>query len=211
MELLIIVLKMKLVILRIIYFLLQFFLKDLDLDQINMVAIQMQNYLTEEMGETYSKMLKSYLGIESDQYWKGMVCSTDDFNDMDIPELARQVEAVRKRFSELGKAVMLLPKSFAEENLRAYVKADWKAMPEKYSKCMVPWLATDITSAGDIAPCHIFYDLTLGNLHDHSFEEVWNGEQAVKFREYMQKHGLMSICHGCCTLYIAGIRRNYKL
>lgn len=182
----------------------KFFLHDLNLSAINWVTIQMQNFLTEEMGQGYARMLNNELGITSDRYWRGMVRSPEDFNGMDAAELARQVNEVKTRLQKLGKIVTLLPKQFSPENLTAYLGAKWSKMPEKYSKCLIPWAAADITATGDVAPCHIFYDLVIGNLRDKSFEELWNGEKYNTFRAYMQKNGLMPICHGCCILYIVG-------
>lgn len=182
----------------------QFFLKELNIRAITMVTIQMQNYLTREMGEAYRGMLETELGITSDRYWKGMIRSPEDFAQMDVPELVRQVEQVKEHYDGLRKNVILLPPTFSEKNLCAYLGADWGNMTNTYSKCPVPWNGVDITASGDLAPCHVFYDLVLGNLHDQSFEEVWNGERYQSFRVYMEKNGLMSACHGCCILYLAG-------
>jgi len=46
----------------------------------------------------------------------------------------------------------------------------------------------------------------VGNLHEQSISEIWNGEKYNTFRAHMKEHGLMSICPGCCILYLAGIR-----
>ena len=77
-------------------------------------------------------------------------------------------------------------------------------MSDRYSSCPVPWNDVDIMATGEVAPCHVFYDLVTGNLHEQSFEEIWNGEKYGKFRAHMHSHGLMSICPGCCILYLAG-------
>jgi len=182
----------------------EFFLRDLDLSQIDWVTIQMQNFLTEKMGEAYARLLESNFEITSDLYWRALVRSPGDFSEMDIAELVRQVNAVRERFAQLGKNVLLLPPTFSVENLAAYTRAKWEQMTDTYGGCTVPWNAVDITAAGDLAPCHIFYDLVMGNLHEHSFEELWNGKRYRSFRAYMERHGLMSICPGCCILYLAG-------
>jgi radical SAM protein with 4Fe4S-binding SPASM domain len=97
-----------------------------------------------------------------------------------------------------------LPSTFSEENLAAYLRAQWGKMTDRYRTCPVPWTVCDITATGAVAPCHIFYDLTLGNLYEHSFGEIWNGEPYRKFRAYMEQNRLMSICPGCCILYLAG-------
>jgi radical SAM protein with 4Fe4S-binding SPASM domain len=182
----------------------QFFLRDLDLSKIGWVTIQMVNFLTPEMGEPYARMLESEFGITSDGFWKGMVSDTDDFAKMDAAEIARQVDSVREALQEMGKGVLLLPPTFSEENISAYLAAKWDEMSDLYSGCPVPWNDVDIMATGEVAPCHVFYDLVTGNLHEQSFEEIWNGEKYRKFRARMRSHGLMSICPGCCILYLAG-------
>jgi len=182
----------------------KFFLSELNLSAVGWVTIQMQNFITEPMGRAYAKMLESEMGIESDRYWRGMLRSPEDFREIDVVELSRQVSEVIARLQEKGKIVLLLPKKFTPENLSAYLGARWDQMTEKYSKCPVPWNAVDITTTGDLAPCHVFFDLVTGNLHRQSFEEIWNGDKFKLFRAYIQKRGLMSICHGCCILYMFG-------
>ena len=188
----------------------QFFLEDLNLSAINNVSIQMQNFLTAEMGSKYAEMIRSNFGITSDSYWKGFIRSTRDFNDVDTVELARQVNKVVKHLKKIGKNFVLEPPTFSPENLKAYVEARWNDMSDTYVGCLVPWISVDITAAGDVAPCHAFYDLVLGNLYENNIEEIWNGENYQKFRTYMRKNKLMSICPGCCILYLAGKKKRKK-
>lgn len=182
-----------------------FFLRDLDLGAMFWITIQMQNFITEEMGEAYAKMLKEVLGIESDSYWRGMVRPANYLSGIDAQELSRQVAAVQKKCQELGKHILLLPKQFTPENLSHYNNAQWERMPEKYRKCLNPWTAVDIMANGDIAPCHVFFDMVAGNIKNSTFEQVWNGDKYRTLRTYMEKHGLMPICNGCCVLYIVGL------
>jgi radical SAM protein with 4Fe4S-binding SPASM domain len=188
----------------------QFFLKDLNLSAIDRVSIQMENFLTVEMGKVYSQFLKSEFNITSERYWRGLLRSPEDFKEIDANALAIQVNTVCKRLSSLGKTIMLLPPTFSHENLSAYLKADWNSMVDQYQSCLVPWFGLDITARGDIAPCHVYYDLVMGNLHEQNFEEIWNGEKYQRFREYMLQNKFMSICPGCCILYLAGKKKRKR-
>jgi len=185
----------------------QFFLKELNLKAIDRVSIQMENFLTAEMGELYSKFLKSEFDLTSERYWRGLLRSPEDFKGMDVNMLSTQVKLVCKHLSTLGKTIMLLPPTFSQENLAAYLKAEWNKMSDQYHTCLVPWFGLDVTATGDIAPCHVYYDLVMGNLHEKSFKEIWNGEKYQRFREYMLQNKFMSICPGCCILYLAGKKK----
>ncbi len=181
----------------------QLFLHDLDLDAIDTVTIQMQNYVTPEMGAAYARLLRSEFGLSSERYWRALLRSPGDFTGIATAELARQANRVRQHLQVRGKAVQLLPPTLTAASLDAYCAARWDEMADTYTGCCVPWLAADITASGELAPCHVFYDLVMGNLHEHSFTALWNGERYRKLRAHMQKAGLMPICAGCCILYLA--------
>jgi radical SAM protein with 4Fe4S-binding SPASM domain len=182
----------------------QFFLHELNLDAIDWITIQMQNFVTEPMGKAYARMLESEFGITSDLYWSGLIQDTVDFQNIDTAQIARQVDKVRNALQVAGKNILLLPPTFSSANLSAYLKAQWGKMTDSYRHCPIPWNVADITAAGDVAPCHVFYDLVMGNLYEQDFAEIWNGNKYKNFRNYMRRHGLMPICPGCCILYLAG-------
>jgi len=185
----------------------KFFLEDLNLNYFDAITIQLENYITKEMGEKYEKFLKSHFNIKSSRYWKGMVRSYDDFKDMDFSELSKQLNSVIPYLEEKGIRVIREPPLNSIEDLKAYFKAEWENLSIQYETCPLPWYSTDIAANGDVVPCHVFYDLVVGNLHQNSLLEIWNGEKFTKFREFMDKNKLMSICQGCCLLYIYGVKK----
>jgi radical SAM protein with 4Fe4S-binding SPASM domain len=182
------------------------FLEDLDLTKIDWATLQMQNFLTESMGESYANLLKSEFGITSNKYWKAMVRSPEDFADIDTVELSRQVKSATTKLNSMSKRYLLLPPTFSPGNIKAYLGAKWGEMKDKYNKCLSPWSSIDITAAGDVAPCHIFYDLIFGNLNENNIFEIWNGDKFQKFRNYFSQNNLLPICSGCCILYLSGKR-----
>jgi radical SAM protein with 4Fe4S-binding SPASM domain len=188
----------------------EFFLEDLDISKLNQITIQMQNFITKEMGKEYAKFLKSEFGILSDRYWKSMVHSPSEFDVIDTVVLSRQVNKVRSYFTSRKRNVLLLPPTYSPQNLEAYLTANWEKMSDLYTNCVIPWVSAEIVANGDVAPCHVFYDLVLGNLHENSISEIWNGEKFQRFRNYMELKKFMSICPGCCILYLAGKKLRTK-
>jgi len=180
------------------------FLDDLDLTKIDWVTIQMQNFLTESMGKSYAKFLRAEFGISSDKYWKAMVRSPEDFANIDTEELSRQVKSVIAKLGAIHKNYMLLPPTFSIVNIKAYLGAKWEEMTDVYKTCLSPLISIDITASGDVAPCHIFYDLVLGNLNEKTISDIWNGDKFQKFRSYFSQNNLLPICSGCCILYLSG-------
>jgi len=187
-----------------------FFLQDLKTLKIDQITIQMQNYITKQMGEQFAEFLNLEFGILSGIYWKALVHFPSDFSKIDRNELSRQVNKVWKSYKKQNRIVRLLPPTFSPENLEAYLTANWDQMSDVYEKCFVPWVSADIVANGDVAPCHIFYDLKFGNLNENNFSEIWNGRKYVKFRDYMETKKFMPICQGCCMLYLSGKRIRTK-
>jgi radical SAM protein with 4Fe4S-binding SPASM domain len=182
----------------------ELFLKDLNLDYFNWITIQMQNFITEEMGEEYARFLKKEFDIQNSKYWRGLIRKPHEFDRIDRNELSRQIKKVKEVLKEKSKYLLLLPPSFSPENLDAYLKARWSKMSDRYRSCIVPWLSADIVANGDVAPCHVFFDLVMGNIYENSFQDIWFGKNYQKFRNYITQNNFMPICPGCCILYLTG-------
>ena len=182
---------------------------DLKLSALNYAGLLMQNFITEEMGLAYAKWLKSEFDINSERYWKGFVGSPKDFENIDIKDVVSQANNVFEHFDKINVNTHCLPPTISTQNLSAYFKTEWKNMEDLYEKCQVPWVSVDITASGDVAPCHTFYDLVLGNLHENSLEEIWYSEGYEKLREYLNQNNFLPVCNiGCCGLYLGGQKKS---
>ena len=178
----------------------QLFCRDLDLRWVDFVTIQMQTFVTEGMGRGYGRVLQREFQQTGDTHWKGMLREPEEFTGMDLKEMLRQLRKVRSALLRQGIFLLLLPNTWTERNLALYLQARWQEMKDYKGHCIAPWAVTDVTARGAVAPCHIFYDLTLGNLQSQSIREIWNGGAFNHFRSYMQKH-LLPICPACCQFY----------
>ncbi len=64
--------------------------------------------------------------------------------------------------------------------------------------CNAPWVSTVVEADGTVRPC--FFHRPLGNISDHTLEEVLNSKQAVGFRRGLNVH-TNPTCERCvCTL-----------
>ena len=66
-------------------------------------------------------------------------------------------------------------------------------------QCSQPFKRMVIDYNGDVFPCCHYYkkELKLGNLRDHSIEELWNGEIINKLRESIKNRDYYSTCFKC--------------
>lgn len=67
----------------------------------------------------------------------------------------------------------------------------------KKKVCVSPWQHIFIDSNGNIKFC-CEQNFILGNLLHNSFEEIWNGERAIEFRNKMISEEYHTICMNCC-------------
>lgn len=57
-------------------------------------------------------------------------------------------------------------------------------------RCIQPWYSAYITALGDVLPCCFFSamkNLSMGNLNQMSFTEIWNGSNYKKFRSQLRR------------------------
>ncbi len=174
--------------------------EDLDLRWLDFVTIQMQSYVTPEMGMAYQEVLERRFGKTHSMYWKGMMRNPGEFSEVHLNEVLRQFRRVRLQLLKQGIPLLLFPQTWDEKNLCRYLCARWRDMKDYKGHCIAPWVVTDVTARGEVAPCHIFYDLSFGNVYSQGIKEIWNGEGFRAFRAYMRAH-LLPICPACCQFY----------
>lgn len=66
--------------------------------------------------------------------------------------------------------------------------------------CLVPWFSTYITARGNVLPCCYLTDEdhVLGNIHEESFAQIWNGPRYREFRRKLRDdRGSLPGCRSC--------------
>lgn len=69
--------------------------------------------------------------------------------------------------------------------------------------CPVPFDEPTVDADGNVYPCNLFTDapLSMGNVYQTPFLEIWQGPRFMKFREMLvAQGGLLPICNRCCQL-----------
>ena len=64
---------------------------------------------------------------------------------------------------------------------------------ETVKDCHYPWTWLMLTADGVIKPC-CFANGNLGNLHENSIDEIWNGATAIELRMFMLKNKIHPVC-----------------
>ncbi len=129
--------------------------------------------------------------------WKGFVEDYGDFGD----EARAVAETIRTlKSSSYDFFVDYLPSINLDELPRMYTEYGWDL---GRSHCPIPYLEPTIEADGSVYPCNLFTDepLSMGNIHDQEFLEIWFGEKFQAFRKMLHEQGgLLPICNRCCQL-----------
>jgi radical SAM protein with 4Fe4S-binding SPASM domain len=70
----------------------------------------------------------------------------------------------------------------------------------RHITCMGLWGQATVRPNGDVSVCCFTYKPVLGNLHNHSFKEIWNSARANELRELVRRGEYIDApCVGCDT------------
>jgi radical SAM protein with 4Fe4S-binding SPASM domain len=177
-----------------------FFLETIDLSLLSCVSIELQSYATEDQAREYGEVLRTEFGVQSTPCARAYVRDPAVFALIDASSVARQMANVARACAERGILFYSQPRTLQAENLRRYFSAQWRAMVDWKPRCGVPWVAAEISARGDVTTCHTFYDLPLGNIHQQSLLEIWQGARVKQVRNHLRGQ-LFPICTACCRYY----------
>ena len=143
------------------------------------------NFITRKMMEKHNRFCRDYPVTES-------CVSAIDLESIDIRILHDQIKELRGR-----KDIRFIPKLSTVKELDTYYNK-----PEKFLKghdrCTVPWRIGQIAANGDLIIMTRCFDISLGNLYQDSFIDLWDGPKMVEFRKKLRKSKAYPSCTRCC-------------
>jgi|GEM_PF-1486215 len=143
-------------------------------------------YTTQERGLAYAHQMKEHLDCDVSPAWQGFV---EESIPIDTEWLKRDLQAI-----------------WESEGVDY---SDYVDIHDYYtdidnvfgrSKCVAPWHELIVRRTGDVYPCVDLPDYKLGNINQDSFEDIWEGERAGRFRDYLRNDNLM-MCNRCTRLF----------
>ncbi len=90
-----------------------------------------------------------------------------------------------------------------EAEMLDFIKGGTKPAQKK-TRCLGISNRLDILPNGTVTPCKKFIEFSVGNLHNESLQDLWQGIPFSKFRE-LHNNTLMPICSKCEILYMNGM------
>jgi MoaA/NifB/PqqE/SkfB family radical SAM enzyme len=86
--------------------------------------------------------------------------------------------------------------NLTDEEIRSYYSS-FDFLPSTYKKrCLSPWMEAYVLPNGAIKPC-LSMGYAMGDLHETSFKEIWNGERGIQFRRVLKERRYFPVCPRC--------------
>jgi radical SAM protein with 4Fe4S-binding SPASM domain len=116
----------------------------------------------------------------------------------DLPRIDPELIIAQKHLIEQGENAVkaFFYPNFSDDEIRSYY-GSFAFLPSSYKqRCLSPWMVAYVLPDGSVKPC-LSLGYTMGNLHDDSFKEIWNGERAVQFRSLLKERRYFPVCPRC--------------
>lgn len=174
---------------------------------LDMLVIKHSYFTLSKVGRQYEKIMDMHFNCKADS-WKGWV--RDDF-DMDLNYIQLSLARIQERKNHFllsffpDVKIEDIPDYYSNNPGMFYpVRTNGAISKGTFSKrakrCIAPWTHLMIYPNGNAMFCNDNPDYILGNINRDSFTQIWNNEQARRFRRYI-KDNTLPICSRCCGLY----------
>jgi len=154
-------------------------------------------FVPKSAGESYMQIVEKHFQVkEGITSWTGF---QEDYSNFE-PETKKIVQTLidlKKR--KLPFHLETFPRIDIHAIPRLYLDYDWTL---GRSHCSIPFVEPTIDADGNVYSCNLFTDesLSMGNIYEKPFLEIWHGTMFEKFRQMIQdqQNGLLPICNRCC-------------
>lgn len=165
-------------------------------DDVNVDATRLQHlwFTDKEHAEMHKQALHRIFGTNEGEGVDSHVISTP--SPEYIEKLAEEIGQIKA--TKYKKPVFIYPGMNTKDIITYYQKLDFA----RERNCRVAWNTLHIKANGDamFCPDEWMTDFKLGNVKTEKLAELWNNQQAQKFRIALDKYGQFPACARCCVL-----------
>jgi Fe-coproporphyrin III synthase len=102
-------------------------------------------------------------------------------SEQELPELETMLENIISSHGKDFKTGFIAESPDKLRRIYQYYSAMYGKTSFPYKKCNAPWVSTVVEADGTVRPC--FFHQPLGNIREHSLDEILNGETGMNFRK----------------------------
>ncbi|MBI9036233.1 MAG: SPASM domain-containing protein [Bacteroidales bacterium] len=172
-------------------------------------------YLKYRSGGDYEKVIQGIRNIvkaKKDSNFRGpfivlqfIIFGTNEHQLEDIKILAKELgvdklELKTAQVYEFEEGNPLIPKNERYSRYQKQADGQYRIKSKMPNRCYRMWSGTVVTWDGSMVPCCFDKDAdhVLGSLNDHSFQQIWKGENYHQFRSTLHKgRKHIDICQNC--------------
>ncbi|NVO66027.1 radical SAM protein [Methanofollis tationis] len=162
--------------------------KDLGVDGIKFTHL---NFVDNEMAQSHNEKYGWFYEVKKSSVGSTTPCSVD------VDVLSDEIKAVNATYQ--GKFVYFSPNIDRSDQIWQYYHKSSQFIGSK--KCVVPWTNMQVLSNGDVIPASRCFHIKYGNIYTNTFNEIWFGQNAMAFRDFLRKVGATPACSRCCGIF----------
>ena len=164
------------------------------LPKVDQIMFHFPRFATQEMGREYTRIMREEFDTEALSWLGGF--SDEDYNEaytqIDVDLLHGQLKELLKR----PKTFIIGPVDKSE--ILQYFHEPHVMPKGRACSC---FNACSIQPNGDVVTCADYPDYVIGNIHEQPLSEIWEGEKARHWREYLMTHDHPGVLVKCSRLY----------
>lgn len=157
------------------------------------VGFFMFNYISKDMVEAHNTHHAAVCGATVEETSAQYI----DISKIDVDSLLRQRREIEERFAHRTR-IHFRP-DFTESNLRFCVSDAAGEFPG--SRCETQWHTLFINPDGEIKSLPQCILDPVGNVHEDTFLDIWNGEKMREQRKLLRQYGAYYGCMRCWSIY----------
>ncbi len=164
-------------------------------NQVDLFVFYLSWWITPERAKAHDLDFSNRFGYMPKMHrgWIGE-WQPDDYEG--LASQLRQLQSRSRSFS--ATPVTIIPSIPDAEELRTYYTDH--AACFGFDQCISIYQSAEVDSNGDMSPCRDYRDYIVGNIKEHSIDELWNSSSYRAFRKSLSSEGLMPVCSRCCGL-----------
>jgi len=173
------------------------FLDKLGVDEINFQHLWYTNKI---VAKTHKEVLSNEFGLLDNGVDSHVVGEQHEITSTDYADkVANFTQMLLRNIVKFRSTISFYPLLSKNEIIKYYTDNTFS----KYQYCMAPWNEIAIKANGDVMFCpdEWITEFKLGNIKENTIDQLWNNEQAQKFRSFIIKKGRFPICNHCCFFF----------
>jgi radical SAM protein with 4Fe4S-binding SPASM domain len=173
------------------------FLDKLGVDEINFQHLWYTNKI---VAKTHKEVLSNEFGLLDNGVDSHVVEEQHEITSKNYADkVANFTQMLLRNIVKFRSTISFYPLLSKNEIIKYYTDNTFS----KYKYCIAPWNEITIKANGDVMFCpdEWITEFKLGNVKENSIDQLWNNEQAQKFRSFIIKKGRFPICNHCCFLF----------